>query len=118
MKKTVSILLVLVLALSLFASCSAEKKIIGKWKCDTGLVGPLSVETTFDFKEDGKVAVSTVAGLSLDSSYTINEDTLTIDFGTILGISTVKAYTMNIEKDVLTLTDSEGDTFTLTKVSQ
>ena len=52
MKKTVAILLVAVMVLTLLAACSAKDKLIGTWEREEN-----GVKMTFEFKKNGKLIV-------------------------------------------------------------
>ncbi len=121
MKKILSVALILCLALTLFAGCTNEKKIVGTWegKYETGLFG-ISTDIEYNFKEDGTGSMPVLqTGINIDVNftYTINEDTLTIVTDSEILSQTI-VYTMEFEKDTLTLTDEDGKALVLTKVEE
>ncbi len=124
MKKILSIVLVMCLAVSLFAGCSSlggalnEAKIVGTWEgeVETGFFGT-TVDVKYTFEKEGKGSMPLLnSGISLDVNfnYTIEEDILTIKTDSDL-ISQTYVYTMAFEGDTLTLTDEAGDAIVLTK---
>lgn len=121
MKKVISIVMVLCLALTLFAGCSNEQKIVGTWKgtAQTGLFNT-SVDVEYTFNEDGTGSMPVLqAGINIDVNftYTIEEDKITVVTDAVV-LSTTKTYTMAFEGDTLTLTEEDGKAITLTKVEK
>ena len=108
MKKTISILLaVLVVAISL-CGCEAlnEKRIVGTWTAETSVFGVVT-ETEYTFNEDGTGTMSTVLGIGIAINYTIDDDKIMINTDTpTLQMST--NYTYEFVDDTLVLTDSDG----------
>lgn len=124
MKKVLSIVMVMCLAVALFTGCSAlsgvlnEAKIIGTWEgeVETGLFGT-TVDITYTFEEDGVGSMPLLdsgIGVNVNFSYTIEEDTLTIKTESEW-LSQTNVYTMEFEGDTLTLTDADGEKLVLTK---
>ena len=124
MKKVLSIVMVVCLAVTLFAGCSAltgtinESKIVGTWEGskETGFFGT-SVDVTYTFEKDGVGTMPVLdTGLNIDIkfNYTIEEDKLTIKTDSDY-LSQTYVYTMAFEGDTLTLTDEAGDVLVLTK---
>lgn len=127
MKKVLSIVMVMCLAVALFAGCSAltgtinESKIVGTWEgeVETGILGT-SVDVTYTFEKDGVGSMPLLdsgIGVDVNFSYTIEEDTITIKTDSEW-ISQTYVYTMEFEDDTLTLTDEAGDALVLTKVEK
>jgi len=127
MKKVLSIAMVLCLVATLFAGCSGltttlnESKIIGTWEGskETGFLGT-SIDVTYKFKEDGvgeMPILDSFLNASADFTYTIEEDTLTINVDTDLYSDTF-IYTIAFEDDNLILTDGAGEVLTLTKAAE
>ena len=122
MKKVLAVALVLVLALSCFAACSAQKKIIGTWECtDNDLIG-----ATVVFNEDGTGSISpnvldidlgaignvidSIAGIEMTYSVDGKKVTLTTSVE-VLGVSLSEktaTYTAAFDGDALTLTAENG----------
>lgn len=124
MKKILSIVMVVCLAVTLFTGCSAlsgvinEAKIVGTWEGskETGFFGT-SVDITYTFEKDGVGSMPLLdsgIGVDVNFSYTIEEDTLTIKTESDL-LSQTNVYTMAFEGDTLTLTDEAGEALVLTK---
>lgn len=127
MKKALSIIMVMCIAIGLFAGCSSltgainESKLIGTWECEkeTGLFGT-TVDLTYTFEEDGKGSMPLLdsgIGVDVNFTYTVEEDILTIKVESDL-LSRTDVYTMVFEDDVLTLTDDSGEVLELTKVEE
>lgn len=124
MKKLLSIVMVMCLAICVFAGCSSltgtinESKLIGTWEGEkeTGFFGT-SIDLTYTFEEDGVGSMPLLdAGIGVDVNftYTVEEDTLTIKTESEL-LSQTNVYTMAFEDDTLTLTDEAGEVLVLTK---
>ena len=112
MRRIAALLLVLGLVLS-FAACSAEQKIVGTWKNQTTAMGVV-VETTYTFHEDGTGTLSTILVPSMDFTYKVSDDVLTIR-ADVLGIGGSVDYQLTFDGDQMTMT-STGESLTLTKV--
>lgn len=122
-KKILSIALVLVMVLGLFAACSAspEKKILGSWRDSTGKIG-------YDFKEDNTVALTfanfkvPVIGIdykgTADGTYAISKgedgnDYVTVEYK-VLSSAVSETFMFAVEDNTLTLTNtSTGKVVTL-----
>lgn len=78
MKKTVLLVIALVVIVAAFAACGAANSVEGKWYDKAGVTG------TLEFKSGGVVTMS-VMGISLDGTYTFdaakNAGTLKVSFG-------------------------------------
>lgn len=118
MKKVISVVMILCLALTLLAGCSNEQKIVGTWKGtrETGILNT-SIDVEYTFEEDGTGSMPVLqTGINIDVNftYTINEDTVTIVTDSAI-LSQTYVYTMEFEGDTLTLTDEDGKAVVLTK---
>lgn len=122
MKKVISVTLALVLALVCFASCSADKKIIGTWQCVNSDVQ----NQTLTFNEDGTGevdvsildidlgvigdAIKSLAGIEM--TYTVDGKNIAITYSVnVIGISLgekTENFTMSFSGDKLTLTNANG----------
>ncbi|MBQ2759222.1 MAG: hypothetical protein IJE93_05580 [Clostridia bacterium] len=108
MKKVISVALLLVMVLTVFAGCSnPQKEIVGTWTGETSVLGGVVTEKTFTFYEDGTGKTETFLGVEIEISYTIDDETLTVTTSA-LGVANDTVYTYTLEDDVLTLVD--GDT--------
>ncbi len=127
MKKVLSVVIIMCLAVSVFAGCSAltgtinESKIVGTWEGEkeTGFLGT-SIDVTYTFEKDGvgtMPILNTGINVEANFSYTIEEDTLTIVTDSEY-FSQTYIYTMEFDGDTLTLTDEAGDALVLTKVEK
>lgn len=108
MKRTVAVMLVLALALSLCACTLAEKLILGTWKSQTKVLGVVT-EVSYTFNDDGTGLRS--GALDTSFTYVIEEDRLTITTS-VLGIDVDEEYTFQISGSKLVLT-GENETLTL-----
>lgn len=117
MKKVISILLICVLAMSLFVGCSAEKAIIGSWSYQQKTILNVVTERTYTFKADGTGSAPALEGtVNVDMTYTLDGDTLTINRGELLdSIAGTQVYTVKIVGKTMTLTDADGNVIELTK---
>lgn len=132
MKKTISIALILVLTISCFSACSAGQKLIGTWKSTdneyvnayftfnedgTGKVDPSVLD--IDFGVFGDI-VSSIA--EVDMTYTVDGKTLSVTYSiNVLTVSiptTTEIYTMEYDKDTLTLTKDDGSTIHFTRQAE
>lgn len=115
MKKTVSILLVVLSLVLMFSGCmKPEDKIIGTWNGEASLLGVVA-DYSFTFNEDGTGKMSTALEIGVSMTYTISDTTLDITTS-VLGISNTKSYTYAFDKNTLTLNDG-NDTIVLTKAA-
>lgn len=116
MKKTVSVILVLCLALTLLAACAPkpEKAILGTWSGQVTLLG-LSSNVEYTFNENGSGVMTSAVGVGIAMNYTIDESVLTVTTDTPL-LQKTYTYTYEFGDDTLSLTDSDG-TMVLTKTS-
>lgn len=110
-KKASAIILALVLVLCTFAACSLfspEKKLLGAWSDNAGVVG-------FEFKENNVVTVGAniipgISGPTIDATYTVSknenkQNVVTISYTLIVSVST--SYIFEVKDNVLTLTNVE-----------
>lgn len=106
MKRTLCIILaVMLLAVSLCA-CGGSNGIVGSW---SGSVEGISV--TMSFEDDGTGVISALGGLASEEfTYTVEGSKLNVTTG-----DETDTYDYAIDGDTLTLT-SDGETLTLTKV--
>ena len=106
MKKTLCILLaVMILAVSLCA-CGGSNSIVGSW---SGSVEGISV--TMSFEDDGTGVMSALGGLASEEfTYTVEGSKINVTTG-----DETDAYDYTLDGDTLTLT-ADGETLTLTKV--
>lgn len=135
MKKTIAILLVALMALTMFAACKKDKKnadgdtIVGTWELDFNAAMSLLSEQerammeqfgitadnykgSYTFKEDGTGhAEMTMMGESMsgDFTYKTEGDKLTIT-ATMDGQTSTTEGTYTIEGNKLTMTSSTGET--------
>ena len=111
MKRTIALLMVIVMALSLFACAKPAERILGVWKHQSSILGVVT-ETTYTFNEDGTGTKTNV--LEIKFTYAITEDKLLMTTST-LGIENTEEYSFEFKGDQLVLT-GEKDTLTLQKV--
>ena len=104
MKRIISFLLVILVALQCF-SCAPkpEKMILGTWKSQGSLLG-VATETTYEFFENGTGTKSTLVEVSF--KYEFAGDKLLIT-STLLGIEDIDAYFYEFDGDRLILTDTD-----------
>lgn len=114
MKKVISVLVILCLALTVFTACAPkpEKAIVGTWKGQVTLLG-VSSNVEYTFNENGSGVMTSAIGVGIAMNYTIDETSLTVTTDTPL-LQKTYTYTYAFDSDTLTLTDSDG-TMTLTK---
>lgn len=112
MKRTIALLLVAVMALSLFACATPEEKILGSWKHQSSVLGVVT-ETTYTFNEDGTGSKTNV--LEVKFTYAITEDKLLITTS-VLGIENTEEYAYEFKGEELVLT-GEKETLTLQKMN-
>ena len=113
MKKVISVALLLLMVVTVFAGCSnPQKDIVGTWTGETSVYGIIS-EKTYTFNEDGTGKTKTLLGVEVEITYTIDDTTLTV-ITTALGVSNETAYSYTLEDNVLTLVDGD-DTYVLEK---
>ena len=113
MKKTVSLILVVLSVVLLLTGCmKPEKKIIGTWNGEATLLGVVA-EYSFTFNEDGTGKMSTGMDIGVSMTYTISDTQLDITTS-VLGINSTKTYTYAFDKNTLTLNDG-SDSIVLTK---
>ncbi len=116
MKKVISVALLLVMVLTVFAGCSnPQKDIVGTWTGETSVYGYIT-EKTYTFYEDGTGKTETFLGVEVEISYTIDDEKLTVTTSA-LGVASDTVYTYTLEDDVLTLVDGET-TYRLFKEEQ
>ncbi|MBE7000540.1 MAG: hypothetical protein IJF34_06600 [Clostridia bacterium] len=111
MKKLILPLIVALLVLAL-ASCTLGG-VVGSWKSETEILG-FSAETVYTFEKDGNGRYSTLLGVDVDFTYTLEDGILTITTHA-LGLSNSTEYECSRDGDTLTLT-KDGTSVTLTKV--
>ena len=119
MKKTISIVLVLVLALTALAGCGAKKNlIIGTWSYQQTTILNVVTERTYTFREDGTGSAPALDGImNVDMTYTLAGDQLTINRGEILdSLTGAEVYTVKFSGNKMTLTAADGSVIELTKV--
>ena len=109
MKKTIAVLLVAVMALSLVACGGASKEqLIGTWEvtsANVGEDGDLMVGSTMTFDENDQFEWSVMGFTVMSGSYEINGRYLVLD-----GENTI----FSIDGDTMTIKDASGD-MTLTR---
>jgi len=107
MKKTLCIILaVLLLAVSLCA-CGGTNSIVGSWSGTTD-----GFAVTMSFEKDGSGVMSALGGLASESfTYTIEGDTIEVKTSD----DDPEVFDFEIDGDTLTLTDDD-EVLTLTKV--
>lgn len=116
MKKVLSVALILVVLVSVFASCGTpiEEKIAGKWTYNETILG-IVTEKTFVFNADGTgTAPGDITGdlIPLEMKWSIVEDTLTV----AKNVSNEPvSYKFVLKGDTLTLTKADGTILTLTR---
>lgn len=117
--RIVAALAALLLACAALASCgSLEKKLVGTWKGQNSTLG-IVTEYSYTFNEDGTGKYTGVAGVSASFTWTLEDSTLKmVATGAILDLEIFnKSYTVSVDGDKLTLTDSDSSSVTLTKVN-
>lgn len=107
MKKTLCIILaVMLLAVSLCA-CGGSNSIVGSWSGTTE-----GIAVTMTFEDDGSGVMSALGGLASEEfTYTIEGDTIAVKTGD----DDAEVFDYTIDGDTLTLT-AEDEVLTLTKV--
>lgn len=106
------VLLVVALAMTLLG-CSQKAALVGQWSYKESLWG-VATETVYTFEKDGSGTVSTLLGVNLVISYTVEENQLTIH-SSVFGVDSTEAYTFTVKGDTLTLVSSDK-TMQLTRV--
>lgn len=96
MKKYFGIFMVVVCLLCVTA-CGKGNKLVGKWTGETND----GLETTFNFKKDGKVEYSNEYGFDSTGTYEIKKDVVTI---TLESWSESKEYKFEVKDGKLSLT--------------
>lgn len=101
MKKFLSLLLVLLTLVLVFASCGgkAEKNIIGSW-------AQIGGSEAYTFNEDGS-GKHKQALQNADITYEIEGDTITIHDKTLWVFNSTKEFTFEVDGDTLKLTDGD-----------
>lgn len=118
MKKSLCLIMAVLLLVTVFAGCSASNKIVGSWRYTEQTILNISTERTYTFNEDGTGSAPVLAGaVNVDMTYEIDGDTITINRGELVdAVAGAEVYTFSISGDTLTLTASDGSVLTLTKV--
>lgn len=107
MKKTLTMVVSILLIAVLLVGCSAEKKIIGSWEGEfDGMKG------TFTFEKDGKGEIS-AEGISIDFDYEIDGKKLKIELFGEEGECEFK-----VSGSKLTLIGEDGEESVLKKVKK
>ena len=126
LKKTISVLLVFVLAFTLLASCAnVEKDIVGSWRESTGKLG-------YDFADNGTMkihyldftipVIGTKLSSDIDGTYTLEkgedgEYHLKISYTLLANIN--EEYIVTVDHDILTMTNTTTqNTYTLTRAAE
>lgn len=112
MRAAVALLMVTVLVLAM-TGCSQKAALVGQWSYKESLWG-VATETIYTFEKDGSGTVSTLLGVDLVISYTVQEDQLTIN-SSVFGVDSTEVYTFTVKGDTLTLVASDK-TMQLTRV--
>lgn len=113
MKKTISIVMLVVVAFMAAACITPEKSIIGTWKSQKTVLG-IVTETVYVFNEDGTGTKSSV--LDVDFTYTFTEEKLIITTET-LGIKTNEEYSFEFKNNKLILTN-DNEVISLDRVKE
>lgn len=118
MKKILSVVLILVIAVTAFAACQpAEERIVGTWTYKETVLG-IVTERTYVFNADHTgTAPGDLTGdlIPLEMKWSIFEDQLSIE--KTLGSNPV-TYTFDVSGDTLTLTKADGTVITMTRVGE
>lgn len=118
MKKILSVVLILVIAVTVFASCqSPEESIVGTWTYNETVLG-IVTERTYVFNADHTgTAPGEITGdlIPLEMRWSIYEQQLSIEKP--LG-SNPHTYTFDVSGDTLTLTKADGTVITMTRVAE
>lgn len=112
MKKTLSVIMVLVLMLTAFVGCTPNsKKIVGTWTYKKTVLSVVT-EHKYVFNEDGTGTVPGTTGLvDLPMTYKIEKDQLTIN----TEVYGDQEYTISFKDNTLTMTNADNISVTLTK---
>ena len=94
MKKTIALLLVLVLGMALLASCDSGPALRGKF------VNPDDSEEWIEFKSGGKITTSS-GGIKFDGKFTVDGDKVTATMK-FLGMESVEEYILSENETKLT----------------
>ena len=115
--KIISLLVALLMLVTALAACSPKMMIKGTWVKQDSVLG-IVTETTYVFNEDGTGSMSTVLGIDIPMTYTIDSSKLTVKIDTIdvaedvleqLGIDYSIEYSYSIVGNKLTLSDGKKD---------
>ena len=100
MKKVISILLVVFMLVCVLTSCG-EKKLVGTWTRTHTVLG-VETEDKFIFNEDGLGKMTTLAGVEVDMTYTVEDGKIAITVNT-LGAKTNIEYEYSFDNGNLIL---------------
>ncbi|MCQ2505720.1 MAG: DUF5640 domain-containing protein [Lachnospiraceae bacterium] len=105
MKKTIALLLVLVMVLAM-TGCVSEMAIRGDWDAGSGV--------TYTFDKDGKgtVKAKVLVDISVDFTWSLEKDIISITMEKeILGMKAggTSQYKVSIDKDVMTFSDTKAN---------
>ena len=104
MKKILLLLLAALLIMAL-TSCTLGG-VVGSWKNETEILG-FAAETVYTFEKDGTGHYSTILGVDVDFTYTLEDGILTITTH-VLGLSHSNEYEYSRKGDTLTLIRDES----------
>lgn len=117
MKKALSITLILVLFVAVFAGCTpVEEKIVGKWTYTETVLGVVT-ERTYVFNADGTgTAPGEITGdlIPLEMKWSVYENQITIEKSIT---KDPVIYTFELKGDTLTLTKADGTSVTMTRAT-
>ena len=100
MKKVISILLVVLMLVCVLTSCG-EKRLVGTWIRTHSVLG-VETEDIYVFNEDGTGKMTTLGGVEVDMTYTVEDGKIAITVNT-LGTKTNLEYEYSFENGNLVL---------------
>ena len=105
MKRTICLIMAVLLIMASFCACGGKNALIGKWS-----VTEEGVEMIMEFKEEGKGNLSAAGGLlSYDFEYSVDGNKLSLTFE---GETSVSEYSIDGDKLTVTIDD---ESLTLTR---
>lgn len=118
MKKITGLVLIVCLVF-IFSACSVssidEARIEGSWTSQTKIISGIVTETTFTFGENGMGSISTLLGINISMTYSLEDGQLVMVTDTPI-LKKTFIYDYEISKSEMILTDSNGEVITFERI--